>query len=119
MATAEGPVPVAGFRRSRGARIRRRAGANRNRFMITSITSLVAIVESLFLQTGPWINLLFPDYVKGRRGQQRLRILKALETGDVDTVEREVQEDISASFDYIAERVADLVANEDAPPRRR
>jgi len=88
-------------------------------YAASGMTSLVAIIESLFLQTGPWINLLFPDYASGRRGQQRLRIIRALEAGDVDTVEREIQDDIAESFDYIAMRVAELAASEEMPRRRR
>lgn len=76
-------------------------------YQAAGMSSLTAIIESLFLQTGPSINLLFPEYVKGRKGEQRLRVIKALEVGDADTVEREIRDDIVTSFDYIATRVGE------------
>jgi DNA-binding GntR family transcriptional regulator len=88
-------------------------------YLASGMSSIIAIIESLFLQTGPWINLLFPGYAKGKRGEQRLRIIRALEAGDAAAVEREIREDIATSFDYIAQRVADLATREHAPARRR
>lgn len=76
-------------------------------YAASGMRSLVAIIESLFLQTGPSINLLYPEYVRGRRGDYRLRIIRALRDGDADTVEREIQRDIADSFDYIADRVTE------------
>jgi DNA-binding GntR family transcriptional regulator len=74
-------------------------------YAASGMTSLLAIIESLFLQTGPSINLLFPGYTRGRRGEYRLRIIHALQDGDADAVETEIQRDITDSFNYIADRV--------------
>jgi DNA-binding GntR family transcriptional regulator len=74
-------------------------------YRASGMSSLIAIIESLFLQTGPSINLLFPEFVRTRTGEQRLRIIRALEAGDADTVSREIQDDIATSFDYIATQV--------------
>ncbi len=76
-------------------------------YRASGMTSLVAIIESLFLQTGPAINLLFPHYARGRTGEHRLRIIRALQAGDAGTVEREIQDDITESFDYIATQVGE------------
>lgn len=75
-------------------------------YAASGLNSLIAIIESLFLQTGPSINLLFPDYVRDRRGAYQVRIIHALQAGDAAAVEREIQRDIAESFDHIADRIA-------------
>lgn len=65
--------------------------------------TLQRIVEGLWLQTGPYLNLLYPDYVASPRGpERRLRLIKALEARDGATARREMEADIGGALTYVA-----------------
>lgn len=63
---------------------------------------LVRIIESLWLQTGPYINLLYPEYVSPRRGEWRVRLCAALERRNGESARREISEDVRGALDYVA-----------------
>ena len=65
--------------------------------------TLQRIVEGLWLQTGPYLNLLYPDYVASPRGpERRLRLIKALQTHDAAMARREMEADIGGALTYVA-----------------
>lgn len=85
--------------------------------------TLQRIVEGLWLQTGPYLNLLYPDYVASPHGpERRLRLIKALQTRDPPTARREMEADIGGALTYVAGladasgRIAPAVS---APVKRR
>jgi DNA-binding GntR family transcriptional regulator len=65
--------------------------------------ALLRVVEGLWLQTGPYLNLLYPDYVASPRGpERRLRLIKALQMRDAATARREMEADIGTALTYVA-----------------
>ncbi|MGE0577855.1 MAG: GntR family transcriptional regulator [Reyranella sp.] len=65
--------------------------------------ALQRIVEGLWLQTGPYLNLLYPDYVASPRGpERRLRLIRALQTRDAAMARREMEADIGGALTYVA-----------------
>jgi len=63
---------------------------------------LFRIVESLWLQTGPYMNRLFPDYVRSR-ANWRARLCAALEGRDVETARQEMAKDVGDALHFIAD----------------
>ena len=52
-------------------------------YAIAGQPALLRVIEGLWLQTGPYLNLLYPDYIASPRGpERRLRIIKALQARD-------------------------------------
>lgn len=65
--------------------------------------TLLAIIERLWLQTGPYLNLLFPDYVGMRHGVSgRARLIRALRTRNAAAARREIASDIRDALSYVA-----------------
>ncbi len=67
--------------------------------------NLIRIINSLWLKTGPYLNLLFPHYiyaVSTDRGDWRERIAMGVEKKDAAAVAAEVKQDIDQSLSYIA-----------------
>ena len=62
---------------------------------------LLRIVESLWLQTGPYMNLLFPDYVRSRVNW-RARLCAALERRDAEAARQELATDVGDTLSFIA-----------------
>ena len=62
---------------------------------------LLRIIESLWLQTGPYMNLLFPDFVR-KRPNWRARLCAALERRDAAAAREEIARDIGDTLDFIA-----------------
>ena len=61
------------------------------------------MIEGLWLQTGPYMNLLYPEFIASPRGpERRLRIIKALLAHDGATARREMQGDIGDALTYVA-----------------
>jgi DNA-binding GntR family transcriptional regulator len=72
-------------------------------YAIANQPTLFRVIEGLWLQTGPYMNLLFPDFVASPRGpKRRLRIIKALQAHDCATARREMQGDIGDALTYVA-----------------
>lgn len=81
--------------------------------------ALIKIIEGLWLRTGPYMSLLFPDYIaklKQRRGDWRERICVALERADARALRAEIEYDLTDALDYVAEVVA--AANRLQPARK-
>jgi DNA-binding GntR family transcriptional regulator len=86
--------------------------------------TLLQIIEGLWLRTGPYLNLLYPDFIASPRGpERRLRIIKAVQQHDVPTARREIEADIGEALSYVA-GLADASGNiapalSTASPKRR
>ncbi|WP_212751911.1 GntR family transcriptional regulator [Roseovarius arcticus] len=69
-----------------------------------NMPDLIRIISSLWLKTGPYLNLLFPYYIlstSADRGDWRERIAVAVEKKDAPAVKEEIRQDITQSLDYI------------------
>ncbi|MGX5851447.1 GntR family transcriptional regulator [Mesorhizobium sp. PL10] len=68
--------------------------------------NLLKIINSLWLKSGPYLNLLFPHYVTSistARGDWRERIALGVENQDAAMVAEEIRQDIDQSLTYIAD----------------
>ncbi|MFO1161343.1 MAG: GntR family transcriptional regulator [Reyranellaceae bacterium] len=92
--------------RGRGDFATDRAKIREFHFTVSAIAqqpTLQRIVESLWLQTGPYLNLLYPDYVASPRGpERRLRLIRAIDRHDAATARREMEADIGGALTYVA-----------------
>ena len=92
--------------RSRGDTAADRAKIREFHFALYAIAgqpTLLRVIEGLWLQTGPYMNLLYPDFVASPRGpERRLRIIKALQAHDAVTARRDIEGDISDALSYVA-----------------
>ncbi|RWM71779.1 MAG: GntR family transcriptional regulator [Mesorhizobium sp.] len=71
--------------------------------------NLVKIINSLWLKTGPYLNLLFPDHISSiakSRGEWRERVCLGVEQRNSAVVRREVERDIDDALSYIANIVS-------------
>jgi DNA-binding GntR family transcriptional regulator len=85
--------------------------------------TLLRVIEGLWLQTGPYMNLLYPDFIASPRGPAgRLKIIEALQARDAVAARREIENDIRRALSYVAD-LADEDGNiapaRPAPTRRR
>jgi DNA-binding GntR family transcriptional regulator len=72
---------------------------------------LLRAIEGLWLQTGPYLNLLYPDFIASPRGpERRLRIIAAVQAHDTATARRELEGDIGDALSYVA-GLADAAGN--------
>jgi len=67
---------------------------------------LIPLIESLWLRTGPYLNLLFPDYTRDKLGEGRGRIIVALEQRDGAMARHEIEKDIRGALTFIRDKVA-------------
>lgn len=92
--------------RSRGDFAADRAKIREFHFTLSAIArqpALQRVVEGLWLQTGPYLNLLYPDYVASPRGPaRRLRLIEAVEMHDTAAARREMEADIGGALTYVA-----------------
>jgi DNA-binding GntR family transcriptional regulator len=80
-------------------------------YAIANQPTLLRMIEGLWLQTGPYMNLLYPDFISSSRGpERRLRLVKALQAHDGATARREVQGDIGDALNHVA-GLADAAGN--------
>ncbi|WP_072386760.1 GntR family transcriptional regulator [Hyphomicrobium sp. CS1BSMeth3] len=71
--------------------------------------NLIKIIGSLWLKTGPYLNLLFPDYINliaKSRGDWRERICVGVEERNPAIVRSEVERDLDDTLSYIANVVS-------------
>jgi DNA-binding GntR family transcriptional regulator len=72
-------------------------------YAIAAQPALLRVIEGLWLQTGPYMNLLYPEFVASPRGpERRLRIVKALRAHDAVAARREIEVDIREALTYVA-----------------
>jgi DNA-binding GntR family transcriptional regulator len=65
--------------------------------------ALLRVIEGLWLQTGPYMNLLYPEFIASPRGpERRLRIIRAVQSHDSATARREIETDIRNALTYVA-----------------
>jgi DNA-binding GntR family transcriptional regulator len=70
--------------------------------------TLLRVIEGLWLQTGPYMNLLYPDYVSLPRGPDtRALIIRALQSRDAVAARREIANDIRHALSYVADLADD------------
>jgi DNA-binding GntR family transcriptional regulator len=80
-------------------------------YAIANQPTLLRVIEGLWLQTGPYMNLLYPDFIASPRGpERRLRIVKALQAHDGAMARREMEGDIGDALTYVA-GLADAAGN--------
>ena len=106
--------------RSRGDGVTDRSKVRAFHFALYAIAgepTLLRVIEGLWLQTGPYMNLLYPDFINSPRGPAtRIRIVKALEAHDAVAARREIENDIRRALSYVAD-LADEAGNiAPAPP---
>ena len=67
----------------------------------SDMPSLVRMIESLWLRTAPYVNLLFPGYSQIERGNLRAMILTAIARRDSASAKRLMEADVGGALDYI------------------
>lgn len=73
-------------------------------YRASAMPHLIRIIESLWLQTGPYLKLLFPEYIRSavaRRGDWRSRLCAALLAHDEEAARREIEADVGEALDYL------------------
>jgi DNA-binding GntR family transcriptional regulator len=90
-------------------------------YRASRMPDLVRIIESLWLRSAPYSNLLFPGYTRNERGRLRAGVLAALEGRDSAAARAAMEADIGGALDYLiilAERPAwPLRQPQSRPPR--
>jgi DNA-binding GntR family transcriptional regulator len=72
-------------------------------YAVAEQPTLLRLIEGLWLQTGPYMNLLYPDFVSSPRGPAgRVRLIEALEARDAAAARREMEGDIRRTLNYVA-----------------
>ncbi len=74
-------------------------------YRASHMPQLVKIIETLWLQTGPYLRLLYPDYIRSvgsRRGDWRARLCKALKSRNAEAARHEIESDVGDALDYLA-----------------
>src|SRR3546814_10933489 len=64
---------------------------------------LLPVIESLWLQTGSCLRLLYPDYIRALKHDWRGQIIRALQAGDGAAARRAIESDIGPALAYIAD----------------
>jgi len=92
--------------RSRGDTATDRAKIREFHFALYAIAgqpTLLRVIEGLWLQTGPYMNLLYPEFIASPRGpERRLRIIKAVQAHDTIAARRDIEGDIGDALSYVA-----------------
>jgi DNA-binding GntR family transcriptional regulator len=70
-------------------------------YRTSDMPSLVQLIESLWLRTAPYVNLLFPGYSQTERGNLRAMILTAIIRRDASSARRLMEADIGGALDYL------------------
>ncbi len=66
--------------------------------------TLQRLIEGLWLQTGPYMNLLYPGFISSSRGPAgRQRLIEALQTRNATAARREMADDIRRALSYVAD----------------
>jgi DNA-binding GntR family transcriptional regulator len=62
---------------------------------------LLSLIRGLWLRTGPYRSVLFPNYSQMERGNLRILIINALERGDSQSARTFMEADITGSMNFI------------------
>jgi len=73
-------------------------------YRASAMPDLVRIIESLWLRSAPYSNLLFPGYTRAERGKLRALVINALERRDATAARRFIEADIGGALDYLLRR---------------
>jgi len=77
-------------------------------YAIANQPALLRVIEGLWLQTGPYMNLMYPGYIGRARGPAaRQRIIAALAAHDAAAARREIANDLRHALTYIADLADD------------
>ncbi|MDI1285804.1 MAG: GntR family transcriptional regulator [Reyranella sp.] len=80
-------------------------------YAIAEQPTLLRMIEGLWLQTGPYMNLLYPKFISSSRGPEgRTRLLRALQAHDAAAARREIERDIGDALTFVAD-LADSAGN--------
>jgi DNA-binding GntR family transcriptional regulator len=80
-------------------------------YAIARQPTLLRVIESLWLQTGPYMNLLYPEFIATAGGPaRRLRVIEALAARDSVAARREIENDVHKTLTYVAS-LADAAGN--------
>jgi DNA-binding GntR family transcriptional regulator len=80
-------------------------------YAIAEQPTLLRLIEGLWLQTGPYMNLLYPKFISSSRGPEgRARLLRALQAHDAIAARREIERDIGDALTFVAD-LADAAGN--------
>ena len=80
-------------------------------YAIAEQPTLLRMIEGLWLQTGPYMNLLYPKFISSSRGPEgRARLLRALQAHDAAAARREIERDIGDALSFVAD-LADAAGN--------
>src|SRR3546814_15769849 len=80
---------------------------------------LLPVIETLWLQTGSCLRLLYPDYIRALKHDWRGQIIRALQAGDGDAAPRAIESDIGPALAYIADLAGeDGITPPHSAPRR-
>ena len=71
----------------------------------TEQPNLVSMIRGLWLRTGPYRSLLFPDYSKMERGNLRHMVIDSMEKGDASSARIFMQADTTGAMNHIISRV--------------
>ena len=78
-------------------------------YRASGMPALAQMIETLWLRTGPYLRLLYPEYIMSvpeRRGDWRERLCSALERHDAEAARTEIEHDLTDALTYLA-RMAD------------
>ncbi|NBS43593.1 MAG: GntR family transcriptional regulator [Acetobacteraceae bacterium] len=70
-------------------------------YRASAMPDLVRIIESLWLRSAPYSNLLFPGYTRMEKGRLRAAVIAALKCRDALEARNLIQADIAGALDYI------------------
>lgn len=68
--------------------------------------TLVSIIDSLWMKTGPYLNMLYPRYIENSgsdRKEWRIRLIQGLRDRDEIVVAHEIERGVTKTLDYITD----------------
>lgn len=81
--------------------------------------TLKQLIESQWLRSGPYVNLLFTGYTGEERGQLRAVTLKAIERRDALTARRSMEADVGNAVEYLIDLTSKAASPKPARVHRR
>ncbi len=72
-------------------------------YRMSRMPRLVQLIESLWLQTGPCLRLLYPNYIDALKTDWRGKLSRALEARDPEAARRAVESDVGPALTFIAD----------------